>query len=171
MTLMATTTDANLKTLLTTMLHYGAESQKFAGYKTAYLCNAGIGAATNVDIAGLTAPYTASPASFTGNAEILLDGALVYAIQVADGVTAVNYTCGGNSGTLEVKDGYVYFNVYAFRAADAIVLTAEGDTQSWTISLNRYLQVLNAEAPAEVAALAQAIANYTSAAAAYRAAK
>ena len=159
----AATDNAELKTLLDTMLHYGAEAQKFAGYKVNDLCNANAGAVTNVTVSQLTAPYSSTIGDFTSIA-LLLDGTMTLRFKVADGVTGVNYECADQSGALDIVDGYVYFSVYAHRAADAIKLTAEGAATSWTVSLNWYLQNVTAE---DQLALVQAIANYTSAANAY----
>ncbi len=163
-TLLATTTDDTLRTLLNTMLHYGAEAQKAKNYKVDALCNANAGAVTNVTVANLTAPYTTPTAAFT-TAQLALDDALMFKIGVADGVTAVSYACGEFNGALEIVDGYAYFDVYAHRAADEINLTANGET--WTLSLNWYLKSVTVESQL---GLVQAIANYTGAAAAYKAA-
>ena len=158
-----TATDENTAILVKSLLHYGAEVQKYAGYKTSALCNEGIDAVTDVET---------TPNALANNDESVwlalgarLNGTITFKVKFAmpDGASKVTYSIGENAAVeATVEDGYVLIPVMAYQFAENITVQcvdAEGTSVggSLVVSLNCYLSFMD---EGNAADLAKAMINY-----------
>ena len=158
-----TATEENTAILVKSLLHYGAEVQKYAGYKTSALCNEGIDAVTDVEI---------TPNALANNDESVwlalgarLNGTITFKVKFAmpDGASKVTYSIGENAAVeATVEDGYVLIPVMAYQFAENITVQcvdAEGTSVggSLVVSLNCYLSFMD---EGNAADLAKAMINY-----------
>ena len=156
-------TTENTATLVKSLLHYGAEVQKYAGYNTSMLCNDGIDAVENVTI---------TPNAHKNNDEAVwlalgarLNGTITLKVKLAmpEGATKVTYTIGENAAAeATVVDGYALIPIMAYQFAEDITVQcvdAEGTAVGGTlvVSFNAYLSMIDAENATD---LAKAMINY-----------
>lgn len=156
-------TTENTATLVKSLLHYGAEVQKYAGYNTSKLCNDGIDAVENVTI---------TPNAHKNNDEAVwlalgarLNGTITLKVKLAmpEGATKVTYTIGENAAAeATVVDGYALIPIMAYQFAEDITVQcvdAEGTAVGGTlvVSFNAYLSMIDAENATD---LAKAMINY-----------
>ena len=158
-----TNTTENTAILVKSLLHYGAEVQKYAGYNTSELCNDGIDAVENVTI---------TPNAHKNNDEAVwlalgarLNGTITLKVKLAmpEGATKVTYTIGENAtAEATVVDGYALIPIMAYQFAEDITVqcvNAEGTAVGGTlvVSFNAYLSMIDAENATD---LAKAMINY-----------
>lgn len=182
---LASTTDAKLKTLLTDLLNYAAEAQKYTGYNKHALANYGIDQSnataqlaavdrnkmSHVALDGAAYKWKSASLRLTDTVEIKLnfdgepaEGMYVKVTDANDNAIWDKY--------LGVQSGSITFNALnADQMRDVVKFTlynADGTQASGTLSYSIEAYVAAKASDAEVGALVTAMMKYGDAAAAYR---
>lgn len=171
-----------LKQLLTDLLTYGAEAQKYQGYKTDDLAN-------NIDEIGT--PSTATPTdsdkmtltdgegvesfpAYFSKATVWFDNTNSVRVYVTGDTTDVTLTVNGTTVELtKTADGTYYYQTEGLKATEldttfTFVLASDGMTlQTLTYSVNAY--VYNMQSNSKIGSLALALYRYGQSAKAYAA--
>ena len=138
---------AELKALVTSILHYGAEAQKVVGYKTDALVNAALGApayATPTATVATAKNEVAGGMTFT-EVDLRLESKVVVKIyyngEAGEGLTV---TVGGRNADFSVENGCILIKgIVPTEYASAIVIQDGTSGSSLTYSVNSYLVALN----------------------------
>lgn len=185
---LAKTEDANLRTLLSDVLAYGAAAQTYMSYNTEALVNSGDDIlnptySTYIDLSGLSATFegTASENIYWVGAGLKLTNSVAmrfrfYAASV-DGLT-VNVTINGRTQSFTASDFTAvegktdiyeisFTGIKASEFSDAVTASFSNGGNTVSYSVNSYVCAKQADSDANLAALVKALYNYGAAAEAY----
>ena len=142
--ILANSTDAELKALVTTMLHYGAASQTQFGYNTDSLANAGLTAAdvsgvSFDDFAGVPGQGTDLATLYGATLILKSETTLRFFFQVDESVESFSASYNGQALEIKQRGSLYYADVVGISAKDLdedVILTISDGTNTANVSYN-----------------------------------